>query len=235
MKLLKIIESAVILAGGEGLRLRPLTDEIPKAMIMIAGKPLLQWIVEWLKEAGIVRIVIGVAYKQEKIMNYFGDGSKFKIETKYSTHTVEGGTCQGFKFAIERYINDDVFLAMNGDELVDLDLMKFTNFHNEKGGMATVAVAPLRSPFGVVKLDGSDIVGFDEKPILKSHNVSIGTYVFSRKVLEYMPEMGDVERTLFPKLSSMRKLKAYVHNGFWSTINTAKDLEEAENILKRRK
>lgn len=226
------VKTAVILAGGEGLRLRPLTVDIPKAMVPVAGKPLLQWIIEWLKRNKIRNVVVGVAYKKEKVMDYFSDGGQMGVTIKYSNHTVEGGTGEGFRLAIERHVDDDVFLAMNGDELVDLNVSDFIAFHISQGGIATIALGPLRSPYGVAELDGSDIVGFLEKPILRTHHVSVGTYVFSRDILDYLPEKGDVERAVFPRLASMRRLKAYVHNGFWATVNTLKDLEDVERQLR---
>jgi len=228
------IDSAVILAGGAGLRLRPLTTDMPKAMIPIAGKPLLQWIIEWLKVNEVSNVIIGVAYKKEKVMDYFGNGSKLGVDIKYSVHSVEGGTSEGFRLAIERHVADDNFLAMNGDELVDVNVQKFFAHHVGFQGLATIAVAPLRSPYGVVEIEGNDIVGFQEKPVLASHFVSIGTYIFARDVLPFLPQTGDVERTLFPRLSSMRKLKVYRHDGFWATVNTSKDLEDVENQLRKR-
>jgi NDP-sugar pyrophosphorylase family protein len=210
-----------------------MTNDSPKAMILAAGKPLLRWIIEWLRANGIRNVVIGVAYKKEKIVRYFGDGGRFGVTIKYSNHTVEGGTSQGFRLAIERHVRDEVFLAMNGDELVDLSVSDFGEFHCANGGIATVALGPLRSPYGLVEIEGKDVIGFQEKPILRSHYVSIGTYVFSRSILENLPETGDVERTTFPRLASMRKLKAYIHEGFWATVNTAKDLEDVEQQLRR--
>jgi NDP-sugar pyrophosphorylase family protein len=97
-----------------------------------------------------------------------------------------------------------------------------------------MAVGHLRSPYGVVQLNGKDVVGFEEKPILRTHYVSIGTYVFSQEMLDYLPEKGDIDRTTFPKLASMRKLKAYMHDGFWATVNSIKDLEDVESELRRR-
>ena len=228
------MRTAVILAGGEGLRLRPLTADSPKAMIPVAGKPLLQWILEWLKQNKIRNVVVGVAYGKEKVMDYFKDGGRMGLTMKYSNHTVEGGTGEGFRLAIERHVDDEVFLAMNGDELVDLSVSDFAAFHLSQGGIATIALGPLRSPYGVVELDGSDVVGFLEKPILRTHHVSVGTYIFSREILEYLPEKGDVERAVFPRLASMRKLKAYIHNGFWATVNSLKDLEDVERQLRGR-
>lgn len=229
------MKRAVVLAGGEGLRLRPLTIDKPKAMLAVSGKPLLEWIIRWLKANGISHVVVGVAYKKEIITDYFGDGKRLGVEISYSEHTVEGGTSEGFRLAIERHVPDHTFIAMNGDELVDLDLSSFVKFHVAKGGIATIAVGPLRSPFGLVELLGNDVTEFREKPILQSHYVSVGTYVFSRAILNYLPDRGDVERTAFPSLASMRKLKAYIHNGFWATINTAKDLEDVEKQLKEKR
>jgi NDP-sugar pyrophosphorylase family protein len=228
------VRTAVVLAGGEGLRLRPLTNEIPKAMIKVAGKPLLHWIVEWLKQGGIDSIVLGVAYKKDEIIGYFGEGDAFDVKIRYSVHTVEGGTSEGFRLAIKRHVDDEVFLAMNGDELVDLNVSAFAAYHRSQGGIATIAVGHLRSPYGVVDLEGSNVIGFREKPILRTHYVSVGTYIFSHQILEYLPEQGNVEQTAFPKLASMRKLKAYIHDGFWATVNTIKDLKDVENQITRR-
>jgi NDP-sugar pyrophosphorylase family protein len=229
------VYTAVILAGGEALRLRPLSNEMPKAMIVVAGKPLLQWILEWLKRNGVLSVVIGVAYRKEKVMDYFRDGTAFDVKIRYSEHTVEGGTSEGFKLAIERHVDDQMFLAMNGDELVDIDLSDLALHHHSNGGIATIAVGPLRSPYGVVEVNGSDVIGFREKPILRSHLVSMGVYVFSKEILGYLPERGNIEQTAFPTLASMRKLKAYVYNGFWATVNTVKDLEDVEKELGRRR
>lgn len=228
------LKTAIILAGGAGLRLRPLTQDIPKAMTNVSGKPLLEWIIEWLIVNDVRNIVVGVAYKKRKIMEYFKDGKKLGVDINYSAHTVEGGTNQGFKRAIRRHVRDEVFLAMNGDEIVDIDVNKMLTHHRKHGGVATVAVSHLRSPYGIVQLHGTDVTGFHEKPTLKSIHVSTGVYVFSRDVLRYLPDSGDVERTMFPKLSSIRKLKAYPHNGFWATVNSLKDLEDVETQLQRR-
>jgi NDP-sugar pyrophosphorylase family protein len=228
------VKTAIILAGGAGLRLRPLTQDSPKAMINVSGKPLLQWMIEWLRVNDVRNIVVGVAYKKRKIIDYFKDGENLDVRIKYSTHTVKGGTSEGFKLAIQRHVRDEFFLAMNGDELVDIDVNKMLTHHRKHGGVATVAVGHLRSPYGIVELDGTDVIGFHEKPTLKSIHVSTGVYMFSHDVLRYLPNSGDIERTMFPKLSSMRKLKAYPHNGFWATVNSLKDLEDVEMQLQQR-
>lgn len=225
------VETAVVLAGGAGLRLRPLTNDRPKAMVEIAGKPLLHWVLAWLRRNEVRRVVIGIAYKGERIVQHFGDGKSLGLRILYSTHTVEGGTAEGFRLAIERHVKDETFLAMNGDELTDVRMQELAHFHNQKKATATVAVSPLRSPFGVVDLDGSDVVAFREKPRIGSVQVSIGVYTFEHQILDYFPQTGEIEKSVFPRLAAERKLKAYRHEGFWMTVNTLKDLGEAEKEL----
>lgn len=228
------ISTAVILAGGRGLRLSPVTDSLPKALVRIKSRPLLEWIIRWLASSGVKELVIGVAFEKEKIIAYFGDGSRFGVSIRYSVHTVEGGTAEGFRLAIERHVHDDTFLAMNGDELTNLNVNKLFETHAKSGAIATVAVAKLRSPFGVVRLDLADnVAGFDEKASIPGVLVSIGVYAFQRQVLEYLPPQGDIERTVFPILSQMGKLHAYRHEGFWATVNNLKELQQAVDEIDR--
>ena len=227
------IATAVILAGGEGLRLRPLTSDRPKAMIMLAGKPILDWVIQWLVRNSITRIIVGVAYKKEVVIDHISKHSLNDVEFKFSEHTVEGGTGEGFRLAIERHVRDDTFLAMNGDEITDIKVPEFADFHSRHGGLATIAVSPLRSPFGVVEISGDTVTGFSEKPLLDKY-VSTGVYVFDRKILEFLPVTGNIENETLPRLARARQLKAYRHQGFWGTVNTLKDLREIENELATR-
>jgi mannose-1-phosphate guanylyltransferase len=228
------IETAIILAGGVGLRLRPLTDDRPKAMVEIAGHPLLEWVLTWLRNNRVRRVVIGVAYRRESIMEHFGSGGSHGLKVEYSTHTVEGGTAEGYRLAIERCVKDSTFFAINGDELTNVRLQDLADFHNRQGATATVTVAPLPSPYGVVELEDTNITGFREKPIINSVYVSVGVYVFQQEILDHLPRTGDIERTAFPRLAAERKLKAYRHDGFWMTVNTLKDLTEVEKELGKR-
>src|SRR3990170_7847841 len=123
------IDTAAVLAGGQGDRLKPLTNGLPKGMVEICNKPLLQWIIEWLRNNDVREIILGVAHLKEKIIDYFGDGTKFGVNIRYSVHTVEGGTSEGFRLAISRYVDRDVFFAMNGDQITDLNLNDLANFH----------------------------------------------------------------------------------------------------------
>jgi len=228
---LKKIETAVVLVGGAGLRMRPLTEDMPKCMIPLGGKPLIYWILNWLKSSGLKHIVMGVAYRKEMIISYLKENSQ-GLKIDFSEHTVDGETGEGFRLAISRFVSDEDFLAMNGDEITNLDLQRLEEMHLRTNPVATVAVAPMRSPFGILDLEGDDIVGFREKPLLENTLVSIGVYVFSHQILSYLPETGSVERTVFPLLAKKRLLKACRLNSSesWLTINF-KELSLAEKEL----
>jgi|SRR5215467_6785268 len=225
--------TAVILSGGAGVRLRPLTDDIPKGLVKVAGKPLLQWVVEWLRDSGVGELVIGVAYLREKIIKHFGDGTRFGVNIRYSVHSVEGGTGEGFRLAISRYVSDDSFFALNGDQITDLDLRSFFKVHVNDDPLATIAVVHPRLPFGLVLTDRRGYCkGFVEKPIMDTVSCSAGIYVFRKRVMDYLPRKGDVEKTTFPRLVSERRLKAYIHRGSFLTVNSLRELEEADRELK---
>jgi len=231
----QIIKTAVVLAGGEGSRLRPLTNSIPKPMIKILGKPILQWIIEWLTKYEISNIIIGVAYNKEAIMNYFKDGSEFNCSIKYSTHNVEGETGEGFRLAISRYVDDDIFLAMNGDEISNFNINDFVNYHVKYNPIATLAVTNPKSNFGVIKIDkNGQILSFEEKPILSNILVNIGIYVFNRQIINYLPLKGLIEKTTFPSLVKLNLIRAFPINGEWLTVNTMKDIKLIENFLKKK-
>jgi NDP-sugar pyrophosphorylase family protein len=228
------ISTAVILAGGRGLRLAPITNSLPKAMIRIRSKPLLEWVIRWLIKNEIRNLVVCVAYEKEKIIDFFGEGSWLGVRIKYSVHSMEGGTAEGFRKAIERYVDDPAFLAMNSDELTNLDVREMYRLHASSGALATVAVTPLKSPFGIARLDSKNrVLGFEEKVMIPGTYVSIGVYMFQREIVEHIPSRGDIERTTFPALCKMKRLQAYKHEGFWATVNNLKELQEADNNIER--
>jgi NDP-sugar pyrophosphorylase family protein len=225
----------VVLSGGEGIRLRPITADLPKGLVKVGGKPLLQWVVEWLKLNGVSNIVMGVAYLKEQIIDFFGDGSRFGVRIGYSVHTVSGGTAEGFRLAISRYVDDPTFFALNGDQITDLRLKLMLARHRKSGALSTIAVVHPRLPFGLVKVDERDYCrGFMEKPVLKDMSISTGIYVFEHDILKHLPQTGDVERTTFPKLSRVGKVAAFRHGGSFITINSLRELEDAEKRLGRK-
>lgn len=229
---MKKISTAVILVGGSGLRMRPFTEDVPKCMVQLQGKPLIYWIISWLKSYGFRHIVMGVAYRKEVVIKYLTENPQ-GLKIDFSEHTVEGETGEGFRLAISRFVKDEDFLAMNGDEITSLDLERLEALHLKNAPVATIAVAPMRSPFGVLELEGDDIIGFKEKTLLENMLVSIGIYIFNHKILGYIPETGSIERDVFPLLSQKRLLKACIlkPDESWLTVNSIKDLSVAEKEL----
>ena len=223
------IQTAVILVGGAGLRMRPFTEDMPKCMVPIKEKPLIHWIVTWLKSYGFKHLVMGVAYHKEVVIDYLKNNSQ-GLKIDFSEHTVEGETGEGFRLAISRFVKDDDFLAMNGDEITTLDLERLEQLHLKNNPVATVSVAPMRSPFGILELEEDTVVSFKEKPLVENMFVSIGVYIFNQRILNYIPENGSIEKTVFPLLAKKRALKAcrLKPEELWLTINSVKDLSVAE-------
>ncbi|MBS3056355.1 MAG: nucleotidyltransferase family protein [Candidatus Aenigmarchaeota archaeon] len=226
------IKTAIIIVGGKGLRLRPYTDNIPKCMIKIAEEPLLYWILEWLRNNGVEKVILGVDYKKEVIIEYIRQND-FGMKIVINDHTNAEGTGDAFRLAIENQcVDDEVFLAMNGDELTDVSLKNFLTFHNQYKPIATILLCPLKSPFGIVSVDSNHVViEFQEKPILDEYFVNSGIYIFTQEIRKYLPEKGDIERTTFRELAIMRKLAAFKYFGFWNTINNIKELKDIEKNI----
>jgi len=223
------IRTGVVLVGGAGLRMHPVSEDIPKAMIRLHDKPLLYWTLSWLKKYGLKHIVLGVAYRKEGIIDYV-QKNPFDLHIDISVHTVEGETGEGFRLAIERYVEDENFIAMNGDELTNLNLKKMIDFHLNYEPVGTIAVSPMRCSFGIIQINKDNIIGFQEKPILRDKLVSTGIYIFNHRIVNYLPTRGALERTAFPLLAQQGLLKAYMlqKGEHWITINSVKDLSIAE-------
>ena len=230
------VKTAIVLAGGRGLRLMPLTRDVPKPMVNVGGKPLIHWIIEWLVENKIERVIIGVDYKKEAIMKYL-KRKKLGAEIVFNDHHGAQGTGDAIRLAVENQkIDDNIFLAMNGDELTDLSIKNFLTFHNEHKPIASLMAYPLRSPYGILEIDHDfNVKAFREKPIIDNYFINAGIYLFDKAIKEYLPQKGAIEETTFVKLSEMNKLKAFKYFGFWRTIDSIKDLsivEEKIRILK---
>ncbi|MEM1620104.1 MAG: nucleotidyltransferase family protein [Fervidicoccaceae archaeon] len=225
---------ALIYAGGLGKRLRPLTDAIPKPMIRVGGKPILQWQLEHLRRHDVRRILLLVGYKAEAIEKYFGDGSAFGVEIKYSREEEPLGTAGSLAKALE-LVNTEKFLLLNGDIITNIDVRKLLEaLDNEPKAGASIAAVELPSPFGVLQIDESGLVrGFVEKPRLKDVWINAGLYAMRKSVVEGLcPRRGDVERTLLPALAEEGRLVAVRYPGaLWKSIDSFKDLEEAEELV----
>lgn len=228
-----MIKTAIVLVGGRGLRLMPYTQDIPKPMIEVGGKPLIHWVIDWLVENEVKRAILGVDYKKEVIMDYF-EKNHFDLEILFNDHHDAKGTGDAFRLAVENFeVNDTTFLAMNGDELTDLSLKNFLTFHNEHKPIASLMAYPLRSPYGILDIDHEfNIKDFREKPVVDNHFINAGIYLFDKQIIGYLPQKGPIEETTFVKLAQMKKIKAFKYFGFWRTIDTIKDLESVEEKIK---
>jgi mannose-1-phosphate guanylyltransferase len=231
-----MIKTAVIIAGGEGSRLRPLTDNLPKALAPLNGQPMLFWVIRWLKEQGVNRIVLGVAYRKEKIYEFMNQHDNFGLQVSFSEHTLEGGTAQGFKLAITRYVHDDRFIAMNCDEITNLRIGHMASVQQETNPLIVMALAPFHCRFSVVDVDEKGLIsGFQYGKKIPNALVSIGIYIFSAEVAGLIPDTGSIEDALFARLAQEGRIAAYQLNGHeeWISVNDIKNVKEAETFLNR--
>jgi NDP-sugar pyrophosphorylase family protein len=219
---------AIILAGGKAERLGPAADGRPKPLVELGGRPLAAYQVASLAQAGVDRVLVSCAAGQGSLFQEeLGDLGPEIVPVEEPEPLGRGG---GLRLAAEQLQGDEVF-ALNGDELVDLDFSALLARQHEIPVAATIAVAPLESPFGVVELGEGDLVmRFEEAPRLP-HWVSCGIYVLGREAIGRLPERGDHERTTFPELAAEGKLAAFRHEGLWLTVNTPKDLRRAEEAI----
>lgn len=224
----------IILAGGLGLRLRPLTNRKPKPMVEILRKPILEYQIEWLKSQGVDNFVIACGYKHEKIVKYFGDGEKLGVRIQYSVEKEKLGTGGGIKQALN-YVdeNEEDIIVTNGDIITTIDLKPMVEYHKETNFMATMLLVPFKSPYGIVDVDETNrIRGFREKPELP-YWINGGVYIIKRNIVDFLPDRGDIEKETFPVLAEKGLLGSYKSRGFWRAIDTIKDLSEIEDELKK--
>jgi mannose-1-phosphate guanylyltransferase/phosphomannomutase len=215
------------MAGGEGTRLRPLTSNQPKPMAPIVGKPCMQHIIELLRRHGLTDIIVTVAYLPQVIRGYFGDGDELGVQMQYSVEESPLGTAGSVRAAAAML--DETFLVISGDALCDFDLTALIAHHNERGGVATIALKRVENPleFGVVITDEEGrIERFLEKPSwgqVFSDTINTGVYVLDPSVLRTIPEDEpyDFSKQLFPDLLLRGKpLHGWVSDGYWQDVGT---------------
>jgi mannose-1-phosphate guanylyltransferase/phosphomannomutase len=225
---------AVVMAGGEGTRLRPLTSNQPKPMVPIVGKPCMEHILELLREHGFEDVVITVAFLPQAIRSYFGDGESLGLNIEYSVEESPLGTAGSVRLASDRL--DDTFLVISGDALCDIDLEKIVEFHKEKGAAVTIGLKSVENPleFGIVVTDEDGRVErFLEKPSwgqVFSDTINTGIYVLEPEVLRHIPtdRPYDFSKELFPLLLEMgRPIYGYVCEGYWQDIGNLDQYRQA--------
>lgn len=218
----------VILAGGQGTRIRPLTYKNPKPMLPLINRPFMYNFILWLKSYGINEIVLSTCYLPEVFEKHFGDGSKIGVKLSYITEEEPLGTCGAVK-NVQNYLNDKFFLVFNGDILTSLNLKDLVTYHREKKADITIALTPVEDPtaYGLVPIDNQGRVKkFLEKPSAEeivTNLINAGTYVIESHVMELAPlgENYSFERGLFPKaLKKGLKIYGYVSNSYWLDVGT---------------
>lgn len=198
---------AVIMAGGEGTRLRPLTSNQPKPMVSLCGKPCMEYIIELLRRHGIEETVVTLMFMPKVIRDAFGDGADLGVSIRYSVEETPAGTAGSVKLA-EDYLKGGTFIVISGDALTDLDLSRALTFHKQRGAMATIALKRVENPleFGVVVTDDEGrIQRFLEKPTwgqVFSDTVNTGIYILEPEIFDHIPPETkyDFSQELFPKL-----------------------------------
>jgi len=225
---------AVILAGGKGTRLRPYTTVLPKPLMPIGERPILEILIRQMSAKGFKDIIVTTGYLAELIMTFLGDGSKFGVKIKYSKEAKPLGTAGGLGF-----IKDDLsgdFLMVNGDLLTTLNFADLVDYHRKNQAVATIALKKrqIHIDFGVIELEGStnNIKGYAEKPTMESF-VSMGVYVLNTDVLKYIkPDEYLYFLNLIQILMAAgQTVKGYVFDGYWLDIGRPDDYEKANTDI----
>ena len=228
---------ALILAGGEGTRLRPLTSTVPKPVVPLVDRPFIAFMLEWLRGHGIEDIVISCGHMAAGVRNVLGDGSAFGVKLRYMEEPQPMGTGGALKYA--ESLLDDRFFMLNGDVLTDIDLSGQLAQHESTGARATLALTPVEDPsnYGLVRTaDDGRVTEFVEKPAvdqIDTRNISAGAYILERSVLDLLePEQpASIERDVFPQLVG-NGLYGCVSDNYWLDIGTpARYLQATWDIL----
>ena len=222
---------AVVLAGGQGTRLRPLTDQMPKALVPLQGSTLTEHVLRILRRHGVTDVALSVCYRAEDVRRHFG-GKWDSVALSYLVEERPRGTA-GPLYIMERHVRP--FLVVNGDVLAEIDLTAMLRAHQRSGAVATVALTEVEDPstFGAVQLDGERIVRFVEKPPRgqePSKWVNAGYYVFSPEIFNCLPqqEFTMLEKDVFPALAAAGKLNGFRSKGQWFDTGTWESYRRAE-------
>lgn len=221
------MKTAVILAGGKGTRLRPYTIAMPKPLVPVGDKPILEIIIIQLKKQGFERIIIAVNHQAELIKAYFGDGKKWGLNISYSLENKPLGTMGPLKL-----IKDlpDNFLVLNGDVLSDLEYGQFLDAHRNSDALFTISSYKRTQmvDYGVLETENTRLIGFVEKPKL-DYCVSMGVYAVSKKILDFILEdvLYGFDTLMKDMILKEEKVEVKEHNGYWMDIGRPDDYQQA--------
>lgn len=225
------VRQAVVMVGGKGTRLLPLTETRPKIILPVAGRPCLWYLLRSLARAGIEEVILACGYKSEQMRDAIGDGSDLGISIVYSYEDEPLGTGGAMKLVEDRL--DDVFVAANGDVFASIDVAAEISEHMESGASVTISLTPVENPceFGIARvMDDGRITEFKEKPKPEevfSNLINAGVYVINRSVLDYVPkgEFFDFSKDLVPRLmADGYRVQGYQVSGIWMDVGRPHDL-----------
>jgi len=219
---------AVIMAGGRGDRMRPLTNEVPKPMLQVGGKPLLEYLVQQVRDYGIRKVNITTNYKPEAIRRHFGDGAAFGLDVDYVSEDEPLGTAGALHLLKERR---ETLLVINGDILTNMNFRAMLEHHRDQRADLTIGVTrhEVEVPFGVVHTDGDRVSGVAEKPVYR-YLVNAGIYVLGPEILPMVPERSRIDMTEVIELALARgaRVVPFVIMEYWRDVGRIEDIETAE-------
>ena len=226
---------AVVLVGGEGTRLRPLTLSVPKQMLPVGGRPMIERVLEWLRSHGITEAVLSLGYRPDAFMEAYPSGESCGVKLAYAVEPSPLDTAGAIRFAALEAGLDETFVVVNGDVLTDLDLTGLVAFHRDRRAEATIALTPVADPsaFGVVATDDAGRVeAFVEKPPpgeAPTNLINAGTYVLERSVIDRVPSgrRVSIERETFPQLVAEKTMFALGSDAAWLDAGTPAAFLEA--------
>jgi mannose-1-phosphate guanylyltransferase len=219
---------SIILVGGKGTRLRPLTYETPKQMLPLVGVPMIECVFEWLGRHGVTDSVLSLGYLPDRFIEAYPSNEIAGVRVSYAVEPEPLDTAGAIRFAATKFGFDETFLVVNGDVLTDLNLTTLLAFHRGHGGEATIALHPVDDPsrFGVVPTDDDGkVIAFVEKPPrdeAPTNNINAGSYIFEPSVLDRIPAQGrvSIERDTFPALARDGVLYAMTDQAYWLDTGT---------------
>ena len=223
---------AIVCCGGQGTRLRPYTYSIPKPMLPLGKKPILEYVLRHLKANGVTDAVLTVGYLKEQIIGHFGSGSKVGMKISYSEEEGELGTAGSIHPLASKF--REPFVVQMGDHLSRLNIKAMVEFHKKQGGIATVALKRTGVPleYGVASVDSKNrITAFEEKPIVRNL-VNTGVYVFSPEIFDYIKPKEDFAKNVFPRLLAQKKqINGYIFDDYWLDIGRPSDYEKVNEMI----
>lgn len=226
---------AVILGGGKGTRLRPLTYKTPKPLLLVKGKPILEHVINYLKGYGITDLIVTTEYMGDKISKYFGDGRKFGVNIEYSEEKKPLGTAGCLSLIKDKL--KETFILIGGDNLTKLNLKKFIEFHKKKGGILTAALFEFeeKSKWGIYNLNKDESIrNFLEKPVFK-HTAGTMIFCLEPEIFEHIPEkpkgvMNLTDHTIPELLKKGVKIFGFEFKDFWEDIGSLDDYKRVNSM-----